>query len=233
MLISIVSIFLLNLRLPSTYNMDILKVVQGSFSQNDNRFGKSCGKQCACMALTSICMTNVRKPFIWKEVDLDFILMQGDALYKTTGIDRSLYSDELPKVFEVGNHLFQIDYPQINDRFCNDENNFDEFLDEEYFATVTGAIIFVNDYCISILKDDNFFFVFDSHSRNTNGQPTPDGTSILMMFKSIENVKAYVLKTYPNCRHLQIVFVKTYEITDKEKNLFKKSFLSTKDMFNI
>ena len=199
-------------------------MVQGNFNQIDSRFGESRGKQCSCMALASICMTKIRKPSIWKELDLDFILTQGDVLYKSTGIDRTLYCDELPTVFCIENNLFQIEYPYKEDKFQNDENQFNNLLDNCYFsnASVTGAIVFINGYCISILKHNDFLFVFDSHSRDVNGQPTPEGTSILMKFKSIETVKTYLLNAYPSCTHFQIVFVEINDITDKEKKSVEK-----------
>ena len=67
-------------------SIEIQKVVQGNYKQADLRFGESAGKQCSCMSLASVCMTKIRKPSIWKSLDLDFILLHGDALYIAIGI---------------------------------------------------------------------------------------------------------------------------------------------------
>ena len=72
-------------------SFEILYSIQGNFNQRHARFGEFSGTQCSCMAIASICMTKIRKPTIWKELDLDFILTHGDNLFKTTGKKRPLY----------------------------------------------------------------------------------------------------------------------------------------------
>ena len=149
----------------------ILKFVQGNFNQGDERFHESRGIQCSCMTIVSICMTKVRKPTIWKELDLDFVLTQGDNLFKSTGINRMLYSDELPKVFDLENSKFVIEFPRTDDKFISDEGKLAKFIDKDFFflSEISGAIIFLKDYCISVLKEKKSLFVFDSHSRDKNG----------------------------------------------------------------
>ena len=210
-------------------SFEILYSIQGNFNQRDARFGEFSGTQCSCMAIASICMTKIRKPTIWKELDLDFILTHGDNLFKTTGKKRPLYFDELPEVFEINNNYFQIEYPRTDDNFISDENECSQFVDEDYLFSnsISGAIIFFNDYCISIIKDkDSSLFVFDSHSRDQNGQPVPEeeGKSILMRFRTVESIRYYMIKTYKKITHFQIVFVKINEITEEQKNIFMKIF---------
>ena len=109
--------------------VNILKFVQGSFNQCDVRFNISRGIQCSCMTLVSICMAKVRKPTIWKESDLDFILTHGDNLFKTTGINRMLYSDELPNIFFIENSHFVIEFPRTDDNFLSGGNECVQFID--------------------------------------------------------------------------------------------------------
>ena len=40
--------------------------------------------------------------------------------------------------------------------------------------------------------------VFDSHSRDVTGNPTPEGVAALLTFDSIEDLSQYLLRLYPN-----------------------------------
>ena len=68
----------------------ILKVVQGSFNQGNQKFGETAGRQCACITLFSIAWSAIRRVALWNTTDLDFILSEGDQ--PSTFIS----ADELP-----------------------------------------------------------------------------------------------------------------------------------------
>jgi len=55
------------------------------------------------MALFSICWTKIRKVSLWKDADLDYILRNGDRVFRTVNIDRALYVEELPLEISVNN----------------------------------------------------------------------------------------------------------------------------------
>ena len=64
---------------------EIVKVVQGSFNQGHPQFGVTSGMQCACNSLFSICWSTVRRVALWKNTDLDYILINGDEIFKKLG----------------------------------------------------------------------------------------------------------------------------------------------------
>ena len=94
-----------------------MSCIQGSFSQNNPRFGDSVGKQCACNTLTSICWSVNRRIKIWKTSDLDFLLTKGDELFKVVNINRSLYFDELPKEFKLSGIDFKVEFSRVDNGF--------------------------------------------------------------------------------------------------------------------
>ena len=55
-------------------------------------------KQCL-----SIAYSVIKKPSIWKSWNLDYILEQGDTLFKSVGIGQPLAVDELPINFKIEN----------------------------------------------------------------------------------------------------------------------------------
>ena len=40
--------------------------------------------------------------------------------------------------------------------------------------------------------------VFESHSRDVTGYPSPEGAAVLLTFDSIEDFSQYLLRLYPN-----------------------------------
>jgi len=67
---------------------NILKSVQGSFNQGNERFQLTAGRQCTCNALSSVAFKLlIKSQGTWTSRDMDFILENGDAIYKSLNID--------------------------------------------------------------------------------------------------------------------------------------------------
>ena len=60
-------------------------------------FGETAGIQCACTALFAILYSNLKKVNRWDEFDLDIILIDGDALYRTLRRQTLLIVEDLPR----------------------------------------------------------------------------------------------------------------------------------------
>ena len=88
----------------------IIKSVAGSFNQGDARFGTTAGSQCACNSLFSICWSVIRKVSVWKTLDLDTILIEGDRVYKLlNNLNDYLSVDDLPNRILHNNCQFNVD----------------------------------------------------------------------------------------------------------------------------
>jgi len=149
------------------------------------------------MSLVAICWSHIRKVTIWKDLDLDFILNQGDRVYKACNIDRTLYVDEIPSELNFENVIVRVEFINTVDCF-NDKDKASIAIEKDIFydENTNGVILFINGYCTAILEDKNKnIYIFDSHSRNDEGIPIPDGKSILLMFTSIENASEYIFRT--------------------------------------
>ena len=96
----------------SVESFSIKDYVLGSFHQGDKRFGETAGTQCACMALTALCWSVIWKVSIWGTSDLDYILKNGDRVYKKLGRFGLLSADDIPSEISVidVNVCFNIHY---------------------------------------------------------------------------------------------------------------------------
>ena len=80
--------------------------------------------------------------------------------------------------------------------FLNGFGTIPKFLCSSNNSQVDGILFFVKGICTAIIPKKNFVYVFDSHSRDSHGQPSPDGFSCLMKFKNKREVEIYFHSTY-------------------------------------
>ena len=128
-------------------------------------------------------------------------------MIKLLNIERTLYVDELPSEINILNNVLKIELAKKSDGLFSNNG----FFKIEYFYSndICGAVLFFNEICVAILKDHGKnIYIFDSHSRNGQGQVVPDGTSVLLMFSSVNTAKEYIFSTHNNCNHYQIVYIK-------------------------
>ena len=97
-----------SLKLSGPY--EIVRIIQGSLNQsNVALFGETAGRQWACNALFSICWSVVREISFWKAIDLDFILVQGDKLYKSLNFQGYLNVDQLSRQVKIFRHTVNLE----------------------------------------------------------------------------------------------------------------------------
>ena len=64
-------------------------------------------------------------------------------------------------------------------------------------SCIRPCILFlINSFTFSIIRGKSTFNVFDSHSRDFEGFTSPNGTSVLLQFRSVHAVEKYILDAY-------------------------------------
>ena len=154
----------------------IVRTAQGSSNQgNLALFGETAGRQCACNALLSICWSHVREISFWRTIDLDFILVEGDKLYKYLNFQGYLNVAQQPQEVQIFRHTVNLKILAENlhngiavfgDSFLND------IFDTSNANNSSGCILFLCSYAVAMFKHVNgagnvSYFVFDSHCRNS------------------------------------------------------------------
>ena len=182
----------------------ILKVVQGSFHQADIKFGETAGRQCACNILFSIAWSTIRRVGFSNTADIDFILTEGDLIYKQLKAVSFLSVDDLPQSIDIENKKIAIEKLRFYqgtivpfvEKFLshsfNDEGNNDD-----------GFLLFIDGFTLSVIWNKAYFFLFDSHSRNINGQISATGSSVLLRFRSLIAIEKYIREIYFTLKNLQ------------------------------
>ena len=184
--------------MPGPY--EIIRLVQGSFNKgNIVLSGETEGGRCACNALFSICWSVVRDVCFWKSVDLDYILVEGDKLYKLLGFQG--YLEELPrqvKIFERTVNL-EILEENLHDSVAVYGDSFLTYVfNSSNVNNSSGCILFLSSYAVALFKyvnaaGNSTYFLFDSHCRNSRGiTDCESGFSILIKFDSLCQIERYI-----------------------------------------
>ena len=175
----------------------ILKSVQGSYNQGNKRFGLTAGRQCTCNALSSVAFTLIKSPGTWNSKDMDFILENGDTIYKSLNIDGYVAMDELPKQFIFKNSTtFKADFQEYRVHPVYITNLQLSFLFKDIPIDTSGFLFTLRGLTMSVTWTSKHYFLFDSHSRNINGEIIPDGFSVLLKFSSRKSLEQIILETY-------------------------------------
>ena len=182
------------------------QIIFGSFHQNDRRFhDQSRGFQCTCNALCMLVCDEIPNSF-----ELDKILYAGDALYNTTVnslkarnkfVQSLLSLEEIPDTLEIETGQVFIEKQPIDCGFL--VNTFEDsalpslhHAPETAFIKSTSVLLIIGAVCSAVGKRNASYLFFDSHSHGEDGLSSYDGTSILMMFSSLEDPIAYLYAFY-------------------------------------
>ncbi|XP_057292445.1 uncharacterized protein LOC130621150 [Hydractinia symbiolongicarpus] len=176
--------------------MSLLKITHGSFNQSHSMFGESAGKQCACCSLYAVSFsTRVKSPGNWNVNDIDFIITEADKLYKSLNKNTYLTVPDLPNSVPIFGSNVTITYLDKEYGLLS-SYSIPRFLSNLNNSIGDGLLFFVKFICVAILPKKNCVYLFDSHSRNNCGQPTPDGFSSLMKFQRKRDLEIYLHTTY-------------------------------------
>ena len=134
--------------------MPCLKSVQWSFHQGNIKFGETAGKQCTCCSLFSVAFTLVKTPGYWDRKDLDFILENGNRIYKGLNTNRYLMVPELPRqILLFESQIVQVEFKTNKFGFLNSQSVPGSLLD---FQKIWSLKFVKSDF---VLSDKVYMFI--------------------------------------------------------------------------
>ena len=60
------------------------------------------------------------------------------------------------------------------------------------FSNYSCTILILEGYMMALIKQTDFFYLFDSHARDSSGMPDPNGTAVVMKFANILELEQYL-----------------------------------------
>ena len=216
-----------------SHRHNIVNIVQATHHQGDSRYGASAGIQCSCMSLMAVCWNMFKSVARWDRYDLDRILQSGDQLFKSLNMFRVLGVDDLPARVSIYDSAVDIVFL---------ENKTGEITLNVYLISMTdilstcsnhgkGALLIISGYVLGIIWGRNCFYLFDSHSKDGEGNVSQNGTAVLLKFDTFSNLEEYIKQIYYSGQnnetlYFQIQFINvvcTHEIKEHIKGKLKSS----------
>ena len=191
--------------------VDHTYTVHADFNQgNELKFGVNAGKQCVAMSLCAIVYKEIKSVNIWDRLMLNSILICGDSLYSviSQSINKSyLLLTDVPGFVDMDNHVFNLQYSDSFSGSLQMSENSHPYVTLEHALNEVFVSLYYNSCLLTIgmntvaimMPFPGVFKVFDLHSRNVFGRPSPLGYCVLLSVEGIENLGEYFrLTSNPN-----------------------------------
>ena len=126
------------------------------------------------------------------------MIEQGDKLYKLQNTLGFLSCPDLPRSVNICNVLVRINFENNIFGFLNNNNNskLELIRNLESTVTFTGIIFLINGFSFSIIRASQFYYIVDSHSRDTLGRPSAFGFGVILKFENIVELVNYIFAVY-------------------------------------
>lgn len=187
--------------------------------------------QCTATSLIAILYSTLHPAKSWKRKHMDAILIHGNSFHtylrdvakvsQTPDNRVSLY--ELPKKHEVQLNGKIVYYKKSKDTLygmlgasSDQAKEWDLLpLDEALHkfldcSTVSGCLLTVDCFSFAVMKDPKGFYrYFDSHSRNKQGHVEINGKAVLLTFRNINRLLAYINSQHRMGTQFEVIGIST------------------------
>ena len=165
------------------------------------------GIQCACNSLYALCWSTIKRVSVWTTSDLDYVLENGNSLFKSINTNMALNVDDLPANVNIEDCSLDVILleNEAGVMSSTEQFNFVKMSFQSKTNTGTGAIFFINGYTFALIWNKSGIFLCDSHSRNKEGLITADGASVLLKFKTLDDVQNYIKEVYTLSQNFQVL----------------------------
>ena len=198
-------------------------IIRASTHQGHTQF-RGNGRQCMAISTLAILLSQKMPPRQWDPYKLDELLQKGDELYitlveKNPQLEYLTFSDINNEVSDVNvseslhGTLSTYSNSGSPSPFFSLEDAVDKLL------TVNSQCLFTMGntmpcYTSAIVKDDNQFYFFDSHSRSDTGMLAPDGAACMTVHRNLDDLCLFI-------RHLASTLKLTSPIPFEAANLLE------------
>ena len=161
------------------------------------------GNQCTCMSYMAILFSlHQRNVQLWQTTDLNTILEYGDTLYgklfERMNEGTYLNPREITEYIEMDNVVYHMEISNEQFGFVLCKESIPPFHTLENALSLSFAkskfhVLVMGTYSTAIFSEKrDAIYVFDSHSRNSDGLPIADGTAVCFSFDSEQSCTSYL-----------------------------------------
>ena len=179
------------------------KYVSGTFHQGDDKYSaESRGNQCACIGWNTLCFSTSKSASTWQRDDIDSLLNAGDKMYRDLGFIGYPYVEDLPKEVAFRDKHYKISILKTyTGGLCSADSSDGIFYVlrdslDLCFTARRHAMMVCKDNAIAMFRDNFGYYILDSHARSSQGLIDPNGTAVLLMFKTLNDLHKGILRLF-------------------------------------
>ena len=179
------------------------KHVSGTFHQGDDKYSaESRGNQCACIDWNTLCFSTSKSASTWQRDDTDSLLNAGDKMYRDLGFIGYPYVEDLPKEVAFRDKHYKISILKTyTGGLCSADSSDGIFYVlrdslDLCFTARRHAMMVCKYNAIAMFKDNFGYYILDSHARSSQGLIDPNGTAVLLMFKTLTDLHKGILRLF-------------------------------------
>ena len=221
------------------------KVLSGTLHQGDNRFQYP-GIQCTFISFYALISMRMKLPADWNANDIDSCILRGndrfiDHCFKQKWQPKMLLINELPKEINILGTVFEACLTDIEtatgtlgqSTSVASSNILLTLADaiSQCFEKSDSGLLVCGGQTIAVAKHESIFFVFDPHSRGSNGMQHHSGNAVLVSFCEFQSMICFIrrlliesLRLKPSEQFELVPVVILEKQDDKSGNILGTSF---------
>ncbi|XP_050312068.1 uncharacterized protein LOC126747451 [Anthonomus grandis grandis] len=187
------------------------KIIRGSISQEDPRFGKGPNVMSAPIAVVALTMSLIHKPETWARPIIDDIVVLGSELYEDSvnelGFDFNPWEDTLDiyrvkRDYKLGVVKANCELRPTDQRgyIDNKESGMQNLRQgmERFFEENTHGILVTEPLVLGFWEqkqddEETFIYIFDPNPRSSTGMPLFSGTACALSFINAKMASDHVI----------------------------------------
>ena len=151
--------------------------------------------QCTSNSYISVNLV-IKNISIWKSLGLDYILKQGERIFRLVCVSQSLAVDDFPFDIIIDDHsVSKKTLVHESNLFAERNDSLESYRRYSESERDNGVIFMCRRSSIAIIGIGQFFFIFVIHRRNTAGFRNPKGKVVLLKRFTMSYYKYYI-KTF-------------------------------------
>ena len=93
-----------------------------------------------------------------------------------------------------------------------------------FFSNIEYAILVLEGYMMALIKQNECYYLCDSHARDSTGMPCENGTAVVMKFDNMSCFEQhlYCLSLELHSNLFELVSVQLFDLESKKEQLKKK-----------
>jgi len=133
---------------------------------------------------------------------------------------------ELPREIHIFETTMNLEFLENKFGVLNYNSVCGTLFDRNLHSESDGVLILIKGICVSVSWNKRNFFLYDSHSKDKQGESSPNGAATLIKFNSIKALEVFIIQSYLNENDKNIQYELQYITVKNDNNASSATYLA-------